>query len=133
MGARCPSCARLYKLPTFQVAARHYLKASGAALGMAIACGLVWGLITGLFHLFYLNFLIAAGVGYAIGEVVSISVNRKRAASLAVVAGLGVALSYLVSLFPPWSPALARLDLRFLVIDLLALALGIFVAVTRLR
>ena len=39
VGARCPDCARLYKLPTYRVSAMHYLKASGVALGLAIACG----------------------------------------------------------------------------------------------
>ena len=91
VGARCPDCAKLYKLPTFRVTTRYYLRAAGTALGMAIACGLIWGLIIGSFHIVYLNFLLAPGVGYAIGEVVSLSVNRKRGTSLAVIAGIGVA------------------------------------------
>jgi len=45
---------------------------------------------------------------------------------LAIVAGLAVAISYLVNLFLPWG-------FGFRLFDLLALALGIFVAVTRLR
>jgi len=133
VGARCPDCAKPYKLPTFRVTTRYYLRAAGTALGMAIACGLIWGLIIGLFRFGFLNFLLAAGAGYAIGEVVSLSVNRKRGTGLAVVAGIAVAISYVVSLFSPWGAALVLLDLRFLVIDLLAMALGIFVAVTRLR
>ncbi len=133
VGARCPDCARLYKLPTFKVTTQYYLRAVGTALGMAIVCGLVWGVVLGLMPFFYLNFLLAAGVGYAIGEVVSLSVNRKRGTGLAIVAGTAVAISYLVSLLSPWGPALVLFSLRFLVIDLLALALGIFVAVTRLR
>ncbi len=133
VGARCLDCAKLYKLPTFKVTTQHYLRAVGTALGMAIACGLVWGLIIGLFPFGYLNFLLAAGAGYAIGEVVGLSVNRKRGTGLAIIAGAAVAVSYLVSLLSPWGPALVLFSLRFLVIDLLALALGIFVAVTRLR
>ena len=126
VGARCLDCARLYKLPTFRVTTQHYLRAVGTALGMAIVCGLVWGVVLGLMPFFFLNFLLAAGVGYAVGEVVSLSVNRKRGTGLAVIAGIGVAISYFVSLFFPWGPS-------FALIDLLALALGIFVAVTRLR
>ena len=86
----------------------------------------------GLVPFFFLNFLLAAGVGYAIGEVVSLSVNRKRGTGLAVIAGIGVAISYLVSLFSPWGLSFTPIGLRFF-IGLLALALGIFVAVTRLR
>lgn len=133
VGARCLGCAKLYKLPTFQVTTQYYLRAIGTALGMAIICGLIWGLIIGLVRLFYLNFLLAPGVGYAIGEVVSLSVNRKRGKGLTIIAGTAVVVSYVVSLFSPWGSALVLLDLRFLAIDLLAMALGIFVAVTRLR
>ena len=75
---------------------------------------------------FYLNLLIAAGVGYAIGEVISRSVNRKRGTGLAVIAGGCVVISYLVGIFSPWG-------LQFWFFDILALALGIFIAVNRLR
>ena len=93
---------------------------------MAIVCGIIWGIVRGLVPFFYLNLLLAPAVGYAIGEVVSLSVNRKRGTGLAMVAGLAVALSSLVNLFIPWG-------FGFQFFDLLALALGIFVAVTRLR
>ena len=133
VGARCQDCARLYKLPTFKVTTQYYLRAVGTALGMAIACGLIWGVALGLMPFFYLNFLLAAGVGYAIGEVVSLSVNRKRGTGLAIVAGIAVAISYLVSILSPWGVPFVLFNILYLVIDLLALALGIFVAVTRLR
>jgi len=62
--------------------------------------------------------------------VVSLSVNRKRGRGLATIAGLGVALSYGVSILLPWGISLALFSI---VLDLVALAIGIFVAVTRLR
>ena len=93
---------------------------------MAIVCGITWGLIGLIVPFFYLNLLIAAGIGYAIGEVVSRSVNRKRGIGLAVVAGSSMVISYLVGIFSPWG-------LHFGLFDLLAVALGIFVTVTRLR
>ena len=80
----------------------------------------------GLVPFFYLNLLLAPGVGYAIGEVISLSVNRKRGKGLAVVAGIAMTISYLVSIICPWG-------FPFRLLDLLSLALGIFVAVTRLR
>lgn len=126
VGARCPDCARLSKLPTYQVSAQHYLKATGTGLGMAIVCGIAWGSVMGVVPFFLLNLVLAAGVGYAIGNVISLSVNHKRGARLAIVAGIAVAISYLVSILLPWG-----FGFRFL--DLLAIALGIFVAVTRLR
>jgi len=126
VGARCPDCAKLYKLPTYQVSTKHYLRAAGTGLGMAIACGIVWGLIEWVVPFFSINLLLAPGAGYAIGEVISRSVNRKRGTSLAVIAGIALVISYLVGMFFPWG-------IRFGLFDLLAIALGIYVAVTRLR
>ena len=133
VGARCPDCARLYKLPTFQITARYILIAAGTGLGMAIACGLIWGVLSSLVNFLYLNLLLAAGAGYAIGEVVSLSVNRKRGTILVLIASLAVVVSYLVSIFSPWGSPFIQFDLLRLILDLLAVALGIFIAVTRLR
>ena len=126
VGARCPDCAKLAKLPTYRVSTKYYLRAAGTALGMAIVCGIAWGVVRSLVPFIFFNLLLAAGVGYAIGEVISLSVNRKRGTGLAVVGGIAVVISYLVSIFSPWG-------LSFGLLDLLALALGIFVAVIRLR
>jgi len=86
VGAKCPDCAKLYKLPTYRISTKYYLIAIGTGLGMAIACGAIWGLIESLVLFLYLSLLLAPGIGYAIGEVVSLSVNRKRGTGLAVVA-----------------------------------------------
>ncbi len=130
VGARCPDCARLYKIPTFRISGIYYLRAAGTALGMAIVAGLVWGLIDWIIPFFYLGLILAAAVGYVIGEMVSLSVNRKRGRSLAVVGGIAVVISYLVNIFTfgglPFGP------LR-IIIDLLAIGIGIYVAVNRLR
>jgi len=123
----------LYKLPTYRVSAKYYLRAVGTALGMAIVCGIVWGVVRGLVPFFYLNLLLAPGAGYAIGEVVSLSVNRKRGTGLATIAGIAVAISYLVNLLLPFLPWGFTFSLFRILFDLLALALGIYVAVSRLR
>jgi hypothetical protein len=135
VGARCPDCARLYKLPTYRVSPRHYLRAAGTALGMAVVTGIIWGVVGGLLPFFFFNLLLGPAVGYAIGEVVGLSVNRKRGWGLAAVAGAAVVLSFLVSVFLPWPfPfGLFNLGLFNIILDLVALGLGIFVAVTRLR
>jgi uncharacterized membrane protein YuzA (DUF378 family) len=104
----------------------YYLKAIATGSGMAIVCGISWGLIGFFMPFFYLNLLIAPGVGYAIGEVVSLSVNRKRGTRLAIIGGSALVASYLVGIFSPWG-------LRFGLLDIIAIALGVFVAVTRLR
>ena len=133
VGARCPDCARLYKLPTYRVPGIYYLRAAGTALGMAIVCGILWGILKTYLLSYFFGFfslILAAGVGYAIGEVVSRSVNRKRGRGLATVAGIAVFTSYLVNIFSfggiPFGP------LR-IIFDLVGIGLGIYVAVNRLR
>jgi hypothetical protein len=131
VGARCPDCAKLYKLPTYRVSTRYYLIAAGTALGMAFACGAAWGAIEWLVPLFSLNLILAPAAGYAIGEVVSLSVNRKRGTGLAIIGGIAVAISYSVTflLFPGGLPS----GLFSVIYHIIAVGLGIFVAVTRLR
>ena len=130
VGARCPECARLYKLPTYRVSTVYYLRAVGAALGMALVSGVLWGLANTFIPFFFLNLLIGAGVGYAIGEVVGRAVNRKRGRGLAAVAGTGVVISYLVSIFLFSGLPAGILHILF---DLISVALGVYFAVTRLR
>jgi len=130
VGARCRDCARLYKLPTYRISAVYYLRAIGTALGIAIVTGLIWGVINNFVPFFYLNLLLAAGTGYAIGEVTGLSVNRKRSPWLAAVGGIAVAVSYVVNIFtfgriPSIGPGIA--------IDLVSLGLGVYMAVSRLR
>lgn len=130
VGARCPECARLYKLPTYRVSTTYYLRAVGTALSMALVSGVLWGLANTLIPFFFLNLLIGAGVGYAIGEVVGRAVNRKRGRGLAAVAGAGVVVSYLVSIFLFFGLPAGIFHILF---DLISVALGIYFAVTRLR
>ena len=130
VGARCRDCAGLDKLPTFRVSTRYYLIAAGVALGMAIACGAAWGLIEWLVPVFSLNLLLAPAAGYAIGEVTSLAVNRKRGTGLAVIGGIAVAASYAIThLFP----GVAFFGLFSVIYHIIAVGLGIFIAVTRLR
>lgn len=131
VGARCPDCAKVYRLPTFRISSKHYLIAVGVGLGMAVACGVAWGVIDWVIPFFSLSLLLAPAAGYAIGEVISLAVNRKRGRWLAVVAGMAVVVSYFISLllFPGGLP-FGTVSILY---HLLALAVGIFVAVTRLR
>lgn len=129
VGARCPDCARLQKLPTFRVTPGYYLRAISAAVGMIFGCGAAWGAIRAVMPFVYFNFLLAAAFGFAIGEVVGLSVNRKRSRGLVLIAGTAVAITYLVYIFPPWGLWFAR----FSPFDLLAVALGVYVAIIRVR
>ena len=76
VGARCPDCAGLYKVPTYQVSAKYYLRAIGAGLGMAVACGVLWWVVTNLLPFLFLNLLLAPAFGYTIAEVSTRRLNR---------------------------------------------------------
>ena len=131
VGARCRDCARSDKIPTYTIRPTYYLRAVGAALGAALACGFVWAIIEASIRFVSFNILLAGAAGYAIAELVSRSVNRKRGTGLAVIAASGVVIAYLVTIvtfrhsFPGFG-----LGLLF---DLLAIGLGIVIAVNRLR
>ncbi|MBA7664167.1 hypothetical protein ES703_72222 [subsurface metagenome] len=97
---------------------------------MAFVCGAAWGLIEWVIPFFSFNLLLAPAAGYVIAEVVSRSVNRKRGTGLAIIGGIAVAISYFVTfLFLGRFP----FSLFNILYHLLALALGIYVTVTRLR
>ncbi len=136
VGARCRDCARVKRLPTYQIKPLQYLKAAGLGLVLAVAIGIAWAWLRDLIPLFsaslLLSIALAAGAGYAIGEVISRSVNRKRGTALQVIAGVCVALSYVVSNVGFSENALTFFTYISLY-DILVLAVGIVVAVVRLR
>jgi hypothetical protein len=111
-------------LPTFEVSFRQYLIASGVGLGVAAVAGIAWAMLFNL--LSYLSFylVLAAAAGYAMGELISLSVNRKRGPVLQAIAASSMALSFAIGyLF---------LD-SFSLYHVLGLTLGIAIAVVRLR
>jgi hypothetical protein len=110
------------------------LRAVGAALGMAIVIGVVWGIIESYLPYRFFSLIIGAGLGWAVGEVVSLAVNRKRGVWLAVVGALAVVIAYgityLVDFFRFGS---VSFDAYRLIFVLVAIGLGVFMAVRRLR
>jgi hypothetical protein len=130
VGARCRDCSRLSKIPTYRVSSSYYLRGAGTALGMGIGVGLIWGLIDIVLPFRMLSLLIAAAIGYGIGEVISLSVNRKRGNVLAVLGGLAVLIAYLVNIFTFGSMPYGAFQIIF---DLVGLGIGIYMAVNRLR
>jgi hypothetical protein len=127
VGARCPSCAGLNKLPTYQFSGKHYLRGGLVALGLALAVGYLWLLILVFVpYVGFINIFLAAGVGYAIGEGISWAANRRRGTVLAVMGGISLAGAWLITNPGIWAGV-------FNPFSLLALLVGGFVAVNRLR
>lgn len=91
---------------------------------MALVAGIGWALLFGLFPTIYFYVVLAAAVGFAIGELISLSVNRKRGRILQAIAGSSVVLS----------SAIGYLFMGFFSLYLLiGLVLGIIIAISRLR
>ena len=73
----------------------------------------------------FVSSLIGIGIGYGAGELLSLSVNRKRGTGLAWIAACSVVGAFLIS----WG---AR-PFGFDIFGLMFIAVGIFIAVRRVR
>jgi len=128
VGARCPDCAPRRRLPQFEVGPLYLLRGAGAAVAAGGSLGLAWGLILpGQYGL--LGILIGAGLGYGIGESVSLATNRKLAPALQVLAICGVVLAYFIRNLI-WANALIVTDDLY---GFIVVATAMFVAAGRLR
>ena len=122
VGIRCHECARVRKVPVFDVSTPYYGRAVGAGIGIAIAGTLGLFLLTAVLPFGFFFLMIAfVGVGYLVGEGISKAVNRKRSRGLQYIAGGCVFVTYVLT------------GLTFTgLYGLLALAAAIYVAVSRL-
>jgi hypothetical protein len=129
VGARCPKCAALKKLPVYEISTIFYIRAIAAGLATAAVLGAIWPFIPlGGFFLFF----IALVIGYVVGEGISLAVNRKRGPGLQIIAGISVVVSYVIrSLIE--TPQQGFLHIFADVYGLIALILGVIVAVGLLR
>ena len=129
VGARCPKCAALKKLPVFEISTIFYMRAIAAGLATAAVAGAIWKFIPlGGFFLFFMVLV----VGYVIGEAVSLAANRKRGPGLQIIAGISVVVSYTVRSIIE-APQQGFLHIFTDVYGLIALILGIIVSVGLLR
>ena len=127
VGVRCRDCAGLKRLPTFDVSHGDIVKASLTGIGIGVALGLLFGFLSFiLFSIPFLPWIALVGIGYGVGEGVSLWVNRKRGRALQAIAAVCVFVSFIF--FSVFGQFLVR-DL----FGLLALAFAVYVAVTRVR
>lgn len=111
------------RLPVFEVSPLYYARAVLAGVGLAIGLGVLW-----VFLRAYVPFgfvLIPLGIGFVIGEGISLAVNRKRGRGLQVVAGCCVLASFVVS-------GAIRSWLFLDIYTLLGLAVAVLLAISRL-
>lgn len=103
VGARCPDCAQVRKLPTFDVTGTTLARAVGAGVGLAVAGAALYFVVTqfGLLSAIpFANFILSLAIGYIIGEGISMSVNRRRGKTLKWVAAGSVIGAFVLILLP---------------------------------
>ena len=123
VGVRCPDCAQTKRPPTFDVSGIILARAIGASLGL----GLLSGVAVKILSLFLsgIPLVVAfAALGYAIGEGVSRSVNRKRGRRLKLVASTGVLVAFVVSALPFGGPSVGSAGL-------LGLLIAVYISISR--
>ena len=95
VGIKCRECGKAVRMPTFDVQPNYYARAVGVAVAIAIGGGLLWSLFIAIFPFF--PAIGAIAVGYAAGELISRSVNRKRGVGLAWITGGSLVGAFLVA------------------------------------
>ena len=96
VGIRCRDCGKAVRTPTFDVQPSYYARALAVAAAIGIGGGLLWIVVAMMFG-GLLSAVAALGVGYAAGELISRSVNRKRGTGLAWIAGGTVVFAFLLT------------------------------------
>jgi hypothetical protein len=126
VGIRCRECGQAVRMPTFDVQPTYYARAIGVGVAGAVGGGLLWALATFILGAIpFFPSLVAVGVGYGVGELISRSVNRKRGTGLAWIAGFAVLAAFIISwLVNPFG---------FGLFSLLFLGIGVYTAVQRVR
>lgn len=99
VGARCPECANVKKVPTYNLPTTQLTQAIVVAVAVAVGLGVFFGLFQNLvpFRMVWIyGPVVFVGSGYVLGEAISRVTNRKRVPALQWLAIGGYALSFVV-------------------------------------
>ena len=131
VGIRCKECGRPERLPTYDVQPLYHMRAIGVGVALAVVGGLLWLWLNSQFGgVPLISSIFGLAVAYAIGELISRAVNRKRGVVLAWIAGSAMVVAYLIS-----GGFLYLFSGNFLsvIFSLLFLAIAVYTASSRLR
>jgi hypothetical protein len=129
VGARCRDCARLRRLPTYQLGSTFILRGLGAALAAGAAAGALWGFLLPFGVGAFIGLFVGLALGYAVGESVSWAANRKRGPALQAEAVAGVLLAYAVRNLVEGAALLPASD----ILGYVVVGVAAFTAIGRLR
>ena len=124
VGSRCRECTTLTRHPTFDVNSSYYVRAAAAGGAVGIGAGLAWGLLISV-GIPFVSMFLAAGVGYVIGETVSVVTNRKRGPGLSLIAGASTTLAIVTMLIV--APPIYIINL------LMSVGIALYIAISRVR
>jgi hypothetical protein len=133
VGARCRECANVRRIPTYNVSSAILLRGIGSAAAGGLAVGVAWAFFNLVTYFLY-GALAGLAIGYAIGEIVSLSTNRRAGPPLQAMAVGGVVLAFVVRLgllllIGGWGLHDVRTD----IVGLIAVSVAAFMAAGRLR
>ena len=86
VGIRCPDCARVRPVPTYDVSGAMLARAIGAGAALAIVGTTIVIASYRFFVPIPLLWALIGGLGYVVGEGISVAANRKRGQRLKFVA-----------------------------------------------
>jgi hypothetical protein len=134
VGARCPDCAQIRRIPTYNISREIYARAIGAAAVGGIVLGGVWAFLDPLTYGLLLAALAGLALGYGIGGLISFATGRRAGPPLQAIAVGGVLLAYVIRVglllsLTDFDPGDLRTDLAGLIVA----GLAAFSAASRLR
>ncbi len=91
VGLRCPDCAGVRGLPTYQTSTNVLARAGGVGLAVAVAVGVLWGFIPDW------GFYLSLVLGFGVAEAMAKAANYKRGRDLQIIAMVLVALGLVIS------------------------------------
>ena len=99
VGARCPECANVQRIPTYNLPRTQLTKAIVVALVVGLALGVFFGLLQPVIpdHMLWILRPVAfIASGFLVGEAISRVTNRKRVPTLQWLAIAGYVLAFVV-------------------------------------
>ena len=99
VGVRCPDCGRSTPLPMFDVSPLFLLRGIGAGVLVGLLGGTIVSIAALLVPFPYILAVLTVGLGYLVGESISLATNRKRGNRLKLAAGLCMLAAYTLITF----------------------------------
>ena len=133
VGARCRICANLQKLPVATISLRRFIFTLLTTILLSAVIGTLWGyFLPAIRSILFLPMLVPLGVGYVIGETISVISNRKRTKLLAWMAGIATISTFIIS-----SLIFAFVQESYMlswgIMELFMVGISVYFSVTRIR